>query len=567
MKLRSLTIAIIIGIIALLIVGTNAYGWVSAHRSMLLLTRDRSQSPATAIFVAKRAPAAISLLANIDDLVSLNRLATPSSQHRAAFQAIKQWKQQLGDRLHLDYQREIAPWLGDEMTFAITDLNFRSPRGSSPIDNRRPQNNSQPGYLAVLSSRDPQVSSQKIQAWWAKQVEARRLEFESYQGVNIGYNDRDQLASAIVGERYILFANHPKVLREAINNLQVSNLSIVENPDYQKVLAANNHHKVGVGYARLPDLKRWLGKEAGEKNQIVGVNLGVDRQGLVADMSLYPTPSETSMLQRSGSANEPKPAVVTPTLVNTLKYLPRQSTIAIAGTDLSHWQQQLIDILPELKPLTPIFDSSIATIDKQIGIDLTQDIFSRTTGEYALAAIPSVNRNSTDWVFVAERTQPEQLDDSIAHFDKLAGLAGYNVGLLPWSEKQVVGWTKLATQTTNSTAQLIAQVSGVHTTIADKYTILASSVEAMDRTLKAIDRQSVLDSDRYHQAANLLAATETGYLYGNWHMISSLLPRQLRENPLVKLVSDGILAGLPNISVNSSTEAGVQRVSLLLQVE
>jgi hypothetical protein len=553
MKLRSLTIAIIIGIVALLVIGTNAYGWISAHRSMILLTSDRSQPPATAVFVAKNAPAAISLLVNIDDLASLNRLATPAAQHQPARQAIKKWKQQLGDRLHLDYQREISPWLGAEMTFAITDLDVD--RGA----NRRSQTVSQPGYLAVLSSRDPQVSSQTIQAWWDKQVRAKRLEFESYQGVKIGYNDRDQLASAIVGDRYILFANHPKVLREAINNLQVSNLSILENPDYQQVLAANNHHKIGIGYARLPDLKRWLGKEAGQKYRVAGLNLGVDRQGLIADMSLYPTTSPTLI--------DPPAPPTRPKLVNTLKYLPRQSKIAIAGTDLSHWQQQLIAILPELKPLTPILDRSLSTIDKQIGIDLTQDIFSWATGEYALAAIPNPNHNVADWVFIAERTQPDRADAAIAHFDELAGLAGYNVGLLPWQEKQVIGWTKLVTETTTDAAQLIAQVPGVHTTVADKYTILASSVEAMDSTLKAIDRQSILDSDRYHQAANLLAATETGYLYGNWQTISSLLPKQLRAQPLLKSISDGILSGLPNLSVNSSTAAGVQLVSILFQVD
>jgi hypothetical protein len=46
MQLRSLTIAIITGIFALFIVGTNAYGWIAAHRSMLLLNRDRPQPPA-----------------------------------------------------------------------------------------------------------------------------------------------------------------------------------------------------------------------------------------------------------------------------------------------------------------------------------------------------------------------------------------------------------------------------------------------------------------------------------------------------------------------------------------
>jgi hypothetical protein len=543
-------IAIVVGIFALVIVGISAYGWVSAHRSILLLKQDPLQPPATAVFVPKKSPAAISVLANIDELASLNRLATPSSKHWAAHQAMRQWKQQLADRLHLDYQRDIAPWLGTEFTVAITDLDY----------DYLPQNGAQPGYLAVLSTRNARVSSQKIQAWWDKQITAHRLTFESYQGVKLGYNRWDKIASAIVGDKYIIFANHPKVLREAINNLQTPNLSILENPEYQKVLAANNHHKIGVIYARLPELQRWLGKTAGDRYPLTGINIGIDRQGLFADISLYPTTVDSRELN-------PPATPTTPKLVNTLQYLPHQSKIAIAGTDLAHWQQQLIATLPELKPLIPSLDSSLAQLSKQIGIDLTQDIFSWTTGEYALAAIPNPNQTTTDWAFIAERTQPERVDASIAHFDELASLAGYNVGLLPWTDKQVIGWTKLVTETTSNTARLIAQVSGVHTTVADKYTIWASSLAAMDSTLKAIDKQSILDSDRYQQGANLLTATETGYLYGDWRTIAPLLPKQFREQSLVKLIGDGILSGLPHISASSSISSGVQQITLLFQVD
>ncbi len=543
----TLTIAIITGVIACAIVGMSIYGWISEHRSLLLLNRTVSQPPATVIFVAKKAPAVISLLANPDDLANLNRLATPSAQRKTVNRAIGQWEQQLADRLHLDYQREIAPWLGEDMTFAITDLDF----------DRLPQNGSQPGYLAVFSSRKPQVSTQKIQAWWDKQVAQQRLKFESYQGVKIGYNRRDRLASAIVGNKYVAFANHPKVLREAINNLQASNLSILDNPDYQTVLAANNHHKIGVGYAQLSKLPRWIGKEPGAQYEVVGLNLGIDRQGLIADLALYPTIAATPTI--------PPPTPAPATLISALKYLPRQSTIAIAGIDLQHWQQQFTNIFSPNQQITKAIDRTQVEIGNQIGIDLTQDIFNWVTGEYALAGIPNPNRKIVDWVFIAERTLPAQVDAAIAHFDELASLAGYNVGLLPWQDKQVIGWTKLITDTSADATQLIAKVSGAHITVADKYTILASSVEAMDITLKAIDRQSILDSDRYQRAETLLTATETGYLYGNWHTLKSLLPRQFREQSLVKLVSRAFLSGLPNISISHYIEAGVQRVTLLFQ--
>jgi hypothetical protein len=553
MKRQSLIIAIIVGIISLLVVGTNAYGWVSVHRSIRLLDRDRPQPPALAIFVPKNAPAAISLIANVDELVNLNSLATPTAKQSTARQAIKKWQQQLGDRLHLDYRREIAPWLGEEITLAITDLDF----------DRSPRNGSQPGYLAILSSRNPEVSNRIIQAWWDRQIAENRLKIETYQGVKIAENRREKIASAIVNDRYILFANHPKVLREAIDNLQPPRLSLLDNPDYQQVVAANSHHKIGIGYARLPELKHWLGKEAGEKYPVAGINIGVDRQGLIADLSLYPTTPgtpDTTVVEPTSTPTQPK-------LVNTLKYLPRQSNIAIAGTDLAHWQQQLVTILPEIKSLTPTLDRTITAIGKKLSINLTENIFSWTTGEYALAAIPNPTQTTTDWMFIAERTHPERADEAIGYFDQLASLAGYNVGLLPWPEKQVIGWTKLVTETTSNTARLIAEVAGVHTNVGDKYTIFASSVAAMDATLKAIDRQSILDSDRYQQGANLITATETGYLYGDWQTIRSLLPTQLRKQPLIKSFSDGIFAGLPNISLSRYVEAGIQRITLLFQVE
>jgi Protein of unknown function (DUF3352) len=550
MKRQSLIIAIIVGIISLLIVGTNAYGWVSVHRSIRLVDRDRPQPPASAIFVPKNSPAAISLLANIEELVNLNSLATPTAKQSTARQAIKKWQQQFGDRLQLNYRQQIAPWLGEEITVAITDLDF----------DRLPQNGSQPGYLAILSSRHPEVSNQIIQSWWDRQIAENSLKIETYQGVKLANNRRDQIASAIVNDRYILFANHPQVLRAAIDNLQPPHLSLLDNPDYQQVVAANSHHKVGIGYARLPDLKHWLGKEAGAKYPLAGINIGVDRQGLIADLSLYPATPEPKIAEPPSISAQPK-------LVNTLNYLPSQSKIAIAGTDLAHWQQQLTTISPELKVLIPTLDQTIAAIDKRLGINLTQNILSWTTGEYAIAAIPNPTQTTTDWMFIAERTQPERVDEAIGYFDQLASLAGYNVGLLPWSEKQVVGWTKLVTDTSSNTARLVAEVAGVHTNIGDKYTIFASSVAAMDATLKAVDQQSVLDSDRYQRGTNLLTATETGYLYSDWQTIKSLLPKQLQEQSLVESFSDGIFAGLPNISFSRYAEAGTQRITLLFQVK
>ena len=549
-------IAIIVAIVALVVVVFNVYSWAITHRSILLLNRDRPQLPITALFVPTNAPATISLIANLDELVNLNRLAVPAAHQLAARRAMRQWQQQIGARLHLNYRREIAPWLGEEITVAMTALDF----------DRIPRNGAQPGYLAILSSRNPEVSSRTIQAWWAKQVATNRLKFETYQGIKLGYNRRDQLASAIVNDRYIVFANHPQVLKAAIDSSYPPQLSIRDNPDYQQVVAANSHHKIGIGYARLPALNQWLGPAAGAQYPIAGINVGVDRQGLIADLSLYPLPPAPTDL----TTTVPPPLAATPpTLVNTLSYLPRQSQLAVAGRDLAHWQQQLATMLPELKTPISLIDHRLVEIGNQLNIDLSTEGLSWVTGEYGLAAIADPIRQSTDWAMIAERTQPEQTDQAIAHFDELASQAGYQVGLLPWPGQQVVGWTKLVTETGANPPRLIAEVAGVHTTIANKYTIIASSIAALDATLKAISssQQSILASDRYQRGTNLITATETGYIYGNWQTIRDLLLPQLPHQTVIKSISDGLLAGLPNLSISSYVEAGISRITLLFQVE
>jgi hypothetical protein len=560
MKLRSRAIAVIVAVLALLIVGTNAYGWVEEHRSLPLLTRQVNKPPTTAIFVPKQAPAVISLLANPEDLELLNRLVTPRSQHKSAHQALRKWERRLFDRLHLDYHQEIAPWLGEEITLAVTSLDW----------DRNPDNGSQPGYLLAFSSRHPQTSSSKIQAWWDKQVAAERLELSEYQGVKIGYNQREHLASALVADKYVLFANHPKILREGINNLQTSNLSILDLPDYQRVLAAHNHHKIGVIYGRLPELERWLGKATRSRDEILGINFGVDRQGLVADAVFYPiagTPPATTLPTFTNAT--------TPTTIPTLHYLPRTSTIAIAGNNLTRLQPPLTDFLANYQKLAPALDlksqlkeSVITSLSELLGFQLPPDLLNWVTGDYAIAALPNPSHNRTDWAFIVARTQPEAIDTTIAHLDELAAQAGYEVGLLPWENHQVIGWTKLVTTSNEQpqgVAKLIAQVPGVHTTVEDKYTILASSVEAMDSTLKAIEQQSLLESDRYRQATHLIAATETGYLYGNWHAIAPLLPKPIREQKILKLLSEAIFSGLPNISLSSTRSNDLPVTTLLLQ--
>jgi len=82
----------------------------------------------------------VSLLVNPDRLESF--LAARPGQRRRARQELNQ-KTNLLANTGLDYQRDIQPWLGDEITLAVTTIDI----------DRDEQNGRQPGSLMALATK------------------------------------------------------------------------------------------------------------------------------------------------------------------------------------------------------------------------------------------------------------------------------------------------------------------------------------------------------------------------------------------------------------------------------
>ncbi|HBY77884.1 MAG TPA: hypothetical protein DEG47_12990, partial [Cyanobacteria bacterium UBA11148] len=80
------------------------------------------KTPTAAIFVPKQTPAMVSLLVNPDRLTAFRQLLTPPANRRRSRAELTQLENSLFVNLGLDYRRDIQPWVGDEITLAITSL-------------------------------------------------------------------------------------------------------------------------------------------------------------------------------------------------------------------------------------------------------------------------------------------------------------------------------------------------------------------------------------------------------------------------------------------------------------
>ncbi len=576
MKLRSFFYALAAGATLLLLIAVGGFFWLTSQSPLNLLREGTVTNPTATIFVPKQAPVMASLLVSPDRLEAFRQLvARPGNRGRSRAELNQLEDSLLGNKA-IDYQRDIRPWLGDEITWAVTSLDF----------DRNQQNAAQPGYLLAVTTKDPQRASEFLQLFYSKQAIAGTadLVFETYKGVNLIYKrpltqlepspgssphsqTPETLTSAVVGDRFVLFANHPKVLRDALNNVQAENLSLENDREYQQMLQTLTEPRIGLSFVNLPALAAWISKQAiptGDSFQgsdTVAIALSLNRLGLLAQTALLgATPSDESLA----------PALSKP--VDALQYIPAQSALAIAGNDLNNLWNRLSTGVGSDDTLKALLDQTLASLQSRWGIQLPEEVFSWVKGEYALSLLPRPDKANPDWIFVAQKADGAAAEASVEHLDTVAKERGLSVGSLPLGDKTITAWTKLITSATaipgkdDSLMRLEAQVQGVHAEVGN-YEIFTTSIEAMDQALKGLEN-SLVKSEKFQSAIAPLPEQNDGYLYLDWMRSGTFIERQLPIVQVVELVGKPLFDHLRSLSISSyGIDNGVQRSKLFFLLE
>jgi hypothetical protein len=533
------------GIVVLLLIGTTSCN--SAFRqSALIGTEQTSGHPAAAMFVLKQAPVIVSMLVNPDHLSKLQWVTE-----------LAKLKTGLLANTNIDYQKDIQPWLGNEITLAVTTLDI----------DRDPDNGRQPGYLMALATHQAEKSREFVDSFFSKRVLAgATLGTEQYEGVKLiyenqqenlttspsqgGHKSQNHLAGAVVGDRFVLFANELKVLREAINNVQASELNLTSSTQYQQATKQLPKSSLAIAFLSLPRVAQWQGLELPEqiyKSQILSFEekpkgLLVESAFLAKKETLSP-PAQLSKLE-------------------VLQYLPASASLAIAGSDLSKlgqsnlaqlWTQVTAAIFGSGEDVTFSLIEPLAEIQKRLGINWKEDIFQWTNGEYALGLLPSSEQTIPDWVFVVEKS--DATAEGISYLDQIASSRGLSVNSITLGEQQLSAWTELVTAVTKvatpkdrESFTINAKVHGVHTTLGN-YEIFTSSIEAMDQVLN-IKENSLPHNPNFQASIAAIPQPNQGYIYLDWENSQQLIEHQLTIIKLLEFVGQPFFQNLRSLTTS-----------------
>jgi hypothetical protein len=556
MKSRFLFLTLAFVAVTFSLLAVTSWYWILSQSPLNLLGGGVITYPSAAVFVPKQAPVMVSLLANPEKLESLSQLTVPISQRRQSHQEWQELKNNLLAKTGLDYERDLRPWLGEEVTVAVTSLDY----------DRNEANGVQPGYLLAIATKDRELAKEFLQLSYSQQAIANKVDlaFEQYQGVNLIYQRQKQnsqqpkvWASAVIGD-FVLFANYPQVLEEAINSVQAVDLNLTHAVAYQNALKTIVQPRIGLAYLNLPGASAWVGKSATPLTpnieQMLTVTLSLNPQGLIAQTALIGIEGEKDRI----------PTLTEP--VAALKYLPNDSILAVAGVDLNDFWQKIVNGLDPDSPLAQFINPTLVSLQTPLGIDFAQDIFTWIQGEYALALVPDLDDRRLDWLLIAEKTATANTEEAIAKLDNLASQQGLSVGNFEIGNSQVKAWTKLKTTARNQLVSLNAEVKGAHTD-RENYVILARSIETITKAIKP-NHTSILKQPNFKKAIASLPTNNDGYVYLDWETGKSIFEQKLPIIRVVELAAQSFFSHLKSLTLTSlGSENGIRRATIYFNLD
>lgn len=528
------------------------------------LTRTSTEQSDAAIFVSKQAPVMVSMLVNPERLQAFERDGE-----------LSKLKTNLLANTGIDYQEDIKPWLGNEITLAVTTLDI----------DRDSDNGQQPGYLMAIATTQPEKSREFVEVLFSKRALAgANLATEQYEGVKLIYDNQippteatplekekvknqNPLAGAAVGNSFVLFANDPKVLREAINNVQAAELNLTSSSKYQQARKQLPKEALAVAFLNLPTVAKWQGLKPEAQvydNQII--SLVSNSKGLLAETAFL-AKEETS----PPSAQLSKP-------VGALEYIPAAASLAVAGANLNGlgdsdlaqlWQQvtAVLSASPEdvISRLLP----PLADVQKQWGINWKEDIFNWVQGEYAIGLLPRQEQTTPDWIFVAEKS--DATPAGISHLDELASSKGLSLNSFTVDEQKISTWTQLSAAVNKSdqvkereSFAIQAKVLGARADLGN-YEIFASSVEAIDQALTA-KNNSLINSRNFQDGVAAIPQPNQGYVYLDWTKSQEILERQLPILKFVEVLGKPFFKDLRSLTLSSyGSDTGLLKGGVFFQ--
>jgi len=294
-----------------------------------------------------------------------------------------------------DFQKDIAPWVGDDVTIAILAPDTASKPAPKPVTTNGDATSDQQSMVMVLPVKNPEI---------AKSILAQLKTFKqgkwidrTYQGIAIKQNQGqagENFSAALLDGRFLVITDSPKATERAIDAYK-SKTSLATTggfaENFQKI---GNYQPFAQFYVNVPTAAKIAAASPNRPLPAQVLAQLQNNQGLAGTMTLEPegirfkgvswlNPNSQRLLAVENKAGEMQ------------SRLPAETLMMLSGGNLQRlWGDYVLT--SQGNPLSPMAPEQIrGSIKSLTNLDLDKDLLSWMKGEFSLSVIPTTPKQGS----------------------------------------------------------------------------------------------------------------------------------------------------------------------------
>ncbi len=534
----------IVGAFIVLCVLAGALGaWTGAAPSISFLLQQADTSKAAALAPAT-APLFLGVNVNLQQAANFLKVWSVFQKQPQLQSSLNDLKEEINSSTGCDFDKDIAPWWGPDAAVFLTDSSGLNPTESSSSEA------SSPNLVIAIGARNQDQAAAALQ----KCVNSKVTSQETYKNVKVSVY-RSGAAAIVPG--YALFASTPEAIHASIDTFTNSQSpSLATSAAFKSLVSRLPADRVATFYSTVNTLMAASAQaeshvppqvlEQMQTYQAVGGSLAFAPNGLRVDMAVA--------LDQTKLPECTKQLIQVADPGQVLNAVPANASLVISGNNL---KGTLECTIMQMDPASQKqFESTMSEFEAQTGLNLSTDILSWMTGEYALVVTPSQESNPVvpglGALWMVQAQDQNLIKTKLEKLQVILSLAGSGF------KDQTIQGNTLKVGTVGAGSDAVTLGYG----FVGNWFVLGGPSDALNAAVSA-PKNSLADQEAFKQVRAALPAKNGGYYYVSVPALQDLFLSTMSSSERAAFQKEALPWLQPIKALGMATETGQTDVSTI----
>ncbi|HYX16104.1 MAG TPA: DUF3352 domain-containing protein [Nostoc sp.] len=324
-----------------------------------------------------------------------------------------------------DFQKDIAPWVGNDVTMAILAPAIASKAAPKPVTTNEDAANDQQSMVMVLPVKNPEIAKNILAQ--PKTLKQGKWIDRIYQGIAIKQSEGkagENFSAALLDGRFLVITDSPKATERAIDAYKNQTSLATTGGFAENFPKIADYQRFGQFYVNVPTAAKIAAASPNrpipaqvlaqlQNNQGLAGTMTLEAEGIRFKGVSWLNPNSQRVLAVENKAGQMKNRV------------PAETLMMLSGGNLQRlWGDYVLT--SQGNPLSPIAPEQLkGGIKSLTTLDLDKDLLSWMKGEFSLSLIPTTPKQGSPddfrvgLLFMVQTSNRQSAEASIKQLDEV----------------------------------------------------------------------------------------------------------------------------------------------------